>query len=75
VSDNDGASAVWTDTRAGTEASAKQDLRGARVEVAGAGGGGDLRTIGLVAGVVMLLAGGAMLVLESRSATSKESAH
>ena len=56
TSDRDGATAVWTDTRAGTDASHKQDLRTARVVVdecpSGPGG-----IVLLVFGAVLLLAG------------------
>lgn len=61
VSDDDGATAVWTDTRAGTDASHKQDLRAARVDADRSGGGGGPRTVLLIAAIAMLLAGGAML--------------
>jgi hypothetical protein len=56
TSDDDGAVAAWTDTRAGTDASHKQDLRGARV-VAGGSAGGLPRIVLLGAGVLLILGG------------------
>jgi hypothetical protein len=57
VSDNHGATAVWTDTRAGTDASHKQDLRSARADVAGTAGSGNLRTALRLVGIMLLVAG------------------
>jgi hypothetical protein len=62
ASDDEGATAVWTDTRAGTEASHKQDLRAARVDVDGPDAGIELSTVALFGGAALLLAGGAMLL-------------
>jgi hypothetical protein len=56
VSDDGGATAVWADTRAGTDASHKQDLRSARVAGA-SGSGGNVDTVLLVGGIGLLLAG------------------
>lgn len=49
ASDDHGATAVWTDTRDGTDASHKQDLRSARVLVGDHGPSGNLRGL-LLAG-------------------------
>ena len=55
ASDDRGATAVWTDTRAGTAASHKQDLRAARVLAEESAGN---RRVALVAaGMILLLAG------------------
>jgi hypothetical protein len=66
VSDGDGAIAVWTDTRSGTDASNKQDLLAARASLVG--GGTALRDGGLalVAGAVAAL--GLALVRRHRPA-------
>jgi hypothetical protein len=56
ISDDAGATAVWTDTRAGTDASHKQDLRSARV-AHDAAGAGILRWGLLVAGVLLIVGG------------------
>jgi hypothetical protein len=56
TSDDAGATAVWTDTRAGTDASHKQDLRSARVDVADSGQP-IVRWLLLGAGALLVLAG------------------
>lgn len=55
ASDDDGSTAVWTDTRAGTDASHKQDLRSARVSVGGSGSA--VPVVALVVGMVLVAAG------------------
>lgn len=62
VSDNHGATALWTDTRAGTDASHKQDLRSARVEVGGSYGGRNLRAALMVVGIVLIVAGSGVAI-------------
>jgi hypothetical protein len=57
VSDDGGATAVWTDTRAGTDASHKQDLRSARVLAAEHGTSGLVRGLLLAGGIGLLLGG------------------
>jgi hypothetical protein len=56
ASDGNGATAVWTDTRAGTDASHKQDLFSARVNF-DESGDGALRWPLVLGGIVLLLAG------------------
>ena len=56
ASDDRGARAVWTDTRAGTDASHKQDLRTARIDAEASTAGGDRRVGLLVMGIILLLA-------------------
>ncbi|MGI9099799.1 MAG: sialidase family protein [Solirubrobacteraceae bacterium] len=57
ASDDRSATAVWSDTRAGTDASHKQDLRSARALVDGPEDGSNLRNVLLLTGVVLLVAG------------------
>lgn len=60
--------AAWTDTRAGTVDSNKQDIAFARAAVDDAGGLPDwAQTLLAVAGVGLLLGGAALLVLAARS--------
>lgn len=63
ASTNDVAVAVWTDTRAGTEASAKQDLAQAMVVFTSPS---SLRTVLPPLGVLVALSGVAIAVLSSR---------
>jgi hypothetical protein len=63
VSDDGGALAVWSDTRAGTDASSKQDLRVARIE---AGWPASLATILLILGTALGAAGSLTLAAAAR---------
>ena len=66
ASDDRGAVAVWADTRAGTDASHKQDLRAARI-VAGESASGANRRVPLLVGGIMLLLAGLWLARPRRS--------
>ena len=67
VSDEREAFAVWSDTRAGSDASGKQDIVGARVSATPAGANDELRSVGIA-----LAAGGicALLIAARRRGTS-----
>ena len=72
VSDDGGAIAVWTDTRAGTDASNKQDLRSAHVDEAGSAGG-DLRTALTLAAIILFVLAGFGLARPVRRAGALQS--
>jgi hypothetical protein len=75
VSGDDDAIALWTDTRAGTDASHKQDLRSARVLAGGGGTSGLFRGLLLAAGVVLLLAGWWRALVRGRTIGPLHSGH
>ena len=63
VSGDDEALVVWSDTRAGTDASSKQDLRRARVH---AGSSSSVATMLRIAATALLLGGVFLLAVEAR---------
>jgi hypothetical protein len=58
--------AAWTDTRAGTEASVKQDIAFAKATVVGSGLSQSGRAALRVCAIVLLLAGAALLIVQAR---------
>ncbi len=67
VSDDAGATAVWTDTRRGTEASNKQDLASVTVRRAGGAASGGVRVALLASGAALLLIGLAGMAASARA--------